>query len=302
MQQVISADEARKITKGRTPLVPVEYETACKALEACLTLDEAKYWRDKADALAAWAKIYGNDKVGRDARRLRLHAYKRMGDLARELRPLRHGGKTAEGLPVGSQPGARALLMETGLNKSQAQSALRVSRMPKKEFDAEVASPRPRSPTTLGTIRPGTSKEYDLFRIVAMSFRACLRKRGDAAQFAMSHVPAQDVSIIRALCIEVVEWLDTLEQCLPEERDLEGGTIKGKISKDIIDGYFDEPRRPEELRSRHKYNIGSIRAALAEIIDEGYLVRSARGEYQIADTVDKAALKSRIFNVKRNPL
>jgi hypothetical protein len=37
MQHVITSDEARKITKGRTPLVPVEYEQACKsALTECM--------------------------------------------------------------------------------------------------------------------------------------------------------------------------------------------------------------------------------------------------------------------------
>lgn len=49
MQSVISAAEAKKITGGRTPLVPVEYETAITALQACVTLDETKYWSDKAD-------------------------------------------------------------------------------------------------------------------------------------------------------------------------------------------------------------------------------------------------------------
>ena len=67
---VITKDQARKITKGRTPLVPVEYEVAIRALTECTTLDESKYWSDKSDALAAWAKIYHSDDAGRKAKLL----------------------------------------------------------------------------------------------------------------------------------------------------------------------------------------------------------------------------------------
>lgn len=87
MQQVISAEQARKITGGRTPHVPVEYETAINALVACRSIDEAKYWSDKSDALAAWAKIYHSDKAAREAKALKLWAFRRMGQLAAELRP-----------------------------------------------------------------------------------------------------------------------------------------------------------------------------------------------------------------------
>lgn len=51
MKAVISSEQARQITGGRTPLVPVEFETAVKALKACTQIDEAKYWSDKASAL-----------------------------------------------------------------------------------------------------------------------------------------------------------------------------------------------------------------------------------------------------------
>src|ERR1700722_7297053 len=76
----------------RTVPMPVEYVEACKALAACVTIDEAKRWADKAEALAAWAKIYRSDEASVQAARLKLHAYRRMGKLAEEIRPLRHIG------------------------------------------------------------------------------------------------------------------------------------------------------------------------------------------------------------------
>src|ERR1700690_2101621 len=93
MKQVISAEEARKITGGRLPHMPVEYETALQALQECITLEDTKYWSDKADALAVWAKIFHSDDAARKAKQLKLKAFRRMGELARELRPGKRGGR-----------------------------------------------------------------------------------------------------------------------------------------------------------------------------------------------------------------
>lgn len=57
--------------------MPVVYADAVKALEACATMDEAKYYSDKSEALAAWAKIYGSQEDRKAAARLKLHAYAR---------------------------------------------------------------------------------------------------------------------------------------------------------------------------------------------------------------------------------
>ena len=99
------------------PAMPVQYEEALKALEACTSLDETTVWSNAADALAAWAQIYRSDEAELKAKRLRLHAYRRMGQLARDLRP---PGKMKGGGYRGCQgklPGAISLLQEYGLTK-----------------------------------------------------------------------------------------------------------------------------------------------------------------------------------------
>lgn len=68
-------------------ILPAEYRAACAAIAACSTINEGKYWSDKADALAAWGAIYKDDEVGRQARILKLYAFRRIGELARILRP-----------------------------------------------------------------------------------------------------------------------------------------------------------------------------------------------------------------------
>src|SRR5690348_3214266 len=107
-----------KIVRGPSPVVPVEYETACKALEACCSIEEGKYWSDKADALAAWARIYHDDTVQRQAKILKLRAYRRMGEIARELSAAGHQAR-----------GARPLLREAGLSAAQASAAADIARV-----------------------------------------------------------------------------------------------------------------------------------------------------------------------------
>lgn len=159
MQQVISEKQAREITGGRKPLVPVKYEEALKALKECETLDEAKYWDNKADALAAWAKIYRDDEAGRGAKRLKLHAYRRMYQLAIELRPPKNPSKPMSGSGVeirgpggyrivGKTPGAFGLLMDKGLSFTQAQAASRLGRSSPEEFRKSIESENPPSPCT----------------------------------------------------------------------------------------------------------------------------------------------------------
>lgn len=126
--------------------LPVEYAEAIRNLVACLTIDEAKRWSDKADALAAWAKIYESNQAGIEARRLKLHAYRRMGQLARELRP--GGGNPKTGLATIKGP--VSLLEENGLKTHQANCSTALARMPAQKFAALVNSPRP--PATSGAL------------------------------------------------------------------------------------------------------------------------------------------------------
>jgi hypothetical protein len=145
MQQVISEKQARAITGGRKPLVPVVYEEAVKSLAACLSLDEAHLWDNKADALAAWAKIYHDGKVARQAKALKLLAARRMGELAKELSPVSRTGKGAQ-FAKGTGPAAALRLQ--GLSPLAAKVAVRLAGTNRKAFDTMVDSPRPPAPIT----------------------------------------------------------------------------------------------------------------------------------------------------------
>lgn len=215
MQSVITAAEARKITGGRTPLVPIEYERAIKDLVACTTLDEAKYWDTKSDALAAWAKIYRNDEVGIEARRLKLHAYRRMGEIAHELRP---GSRGAVKGHVGALKGAPSLLIEKGLKLEQANAASYLGKLPEREFKAIVDLPRP--PTPASTRPSHNNGQTSAWITLAGSaggntftgFLAYCR-RHDPKNLA-SGLSQDEVKRVKPMAIEIADWIDEFERSL----------------------------------------------------------------------------------------
>ncbi|HXR89575.1 MAG TPA: hypothetical protein VN750_04755 [Steroidobacteraceae bacterium] len=169
------------------PAMPVQYETALKALEACISLDETKIWSNAADALAAWAKIYNSDEAEVKAKRLRLHAYRRMGQLARDLRPpgrMKGGGHRG---CQGKLPGAISLLQEYGLTKTEAGAANFIAQLPEEQFQRVLE--RPLRPTTVANHLWGKDPVWIAFTRTAMMLRGVLRR----------HPPCEIQAIARML-------------------------------------------------------------------------------------------------------
>lgn len=210
MQTAITTKQAREICKGRTPLIPVEYETAVKALTECVTLDEAKYWDNKADALAAWAKIYHSPEAERKAKQLKLHAYRRMGELAKELRPTTF----AKGRR-GPLPGAESMLMANGLNRSKARAATWLASRSPAEFSTYVERKRVLSPLSLpsGQYRGGV---VDAVSAILRTAHCGIRKY-DPIDAARQMVTAQRLGLTRT-AHDLIDWLDAFEQALPRAK------------------------------------------------------------------------------------
>lgn len=219
---VLTSAQARAITRGRAPLVPVEYESAVNALQACLTLDEAKYWNDKADALAAWAKIYHSDEASRKARALKLHAYRRMGILAAELRP---PNRKDEGRAT---PGPLSALMEAGLSRSQATAARVVAKLPPRKFEKAVESERPPAPSSF-RITSGNENLSESWRTLtgrslnrtttvnSMSGFACFCRNNDAKALAR-FLTKDETEQARKIATEIAEWVDDFLTRLPKAK------------------------------------------------------------------------------------
>lgn len=206
MQAVISAEQARKITGGRTPLVPVEYETACRALAECETIDSAKYWDNAADALAAWARIYHKDEAGIAAKRLKLRAHDHMGRLAGEIRRAKTDGK------AGRAHGAVKLLMEHGFSKNAAQTMRSLARMPRDQFEAEVRSPSPRAPSKFVHQSGYTNPTWQAIYHRLQGARSECGKH--SAKEIAGTLTGKEAENARRLCSELAGWLDEFESAL----------------------------------------------------------------------------------------
>jgi len=209
MNAVLTREVARQITRGRTPLVPVEYETAVKSLQACIDLNDAKYWDDKADALAAWAKIYRSDETLRKAKMLKLHAFRRMGELAGELKPL----KNDKG---GRQPGAIRALTDVGLSHNSAIAARRLASISDKRFDKILEQPKAPS-TVLQDLWVRDEAWADFVR-TATTFRSALRRHTPTAVGVACKANDRYIVTARELITEITEWLDSLEQRLGKKQ------------------------------------------------------------------------------------
>lgn len=224
MKQIAVTSKLPTYVRGKinSAIVPVKYAEAVKALQECRSIDEAKLWGDKADALAAWARIYSHDEAGKQAKLLKLHAFRRMGELAEALRPTR----PPQG--CGNKPGAHSLLVEHGVSRGNATMAMRLSRAPEAEFRAAV-------------------EQGDSFTAIVHRFRGTgIRTRAvssDAWCWLVSSVnegmrlsslvsgarsrPARQVAAAlrrdealkaRKLVLEIIEWLDEFERCLPKQK------------------------------------------------------------------------------------
>lgn len=196
--------------------VPIKYTAAIKALAACRSIDEVKYFADKSDALAVWAKIYQNDQVAVEAKRLKLHAFRRMGILATEIQP----GRGDNGSKSGGPPGPAGLLRQAGLPGHDAQSATSLSRLSDKKFRAEVESERPHAPSFFRDAFYGSSDSWVVLagkngRGSMQSFRAFCRKENPKT-IAKSLSPSE-AKKAKEMATEIIEWMDTFDQYLPKE-------------------------------------------------------------------------------------
>lgn len=209
-------------------ILPVEYTAACTAIARCRSIDETKHWSDKADALAAWAKIYRNAEAEREAKRLKLHAFRRMNDLANEIQPrtyLRGPGTKGKA----QQDGPRALLRKHGLSETAAQQIRRIGGLPQTQFDALIASEKPPGVTKaaalgVGIIAPARSsaawrelRDGRLTGSISLSrFVNAFCRNRNPKQLAEGLLPGE-VRAARKLCTKAIEWLDEFEQHLPKE-------------------------------------------------------------------------------------
>ncbi|MES0071882.1 MT-A70 family methyltransferase [Mesorhizobium sp. M0058] len=118
----------------------VRYDAACIALAEAKSVDEVKDWRDKAEAMRAYARQAKNKKLEVDAAEIRVRAERRLGELIA-------GQKTTIGLNPGGRPKTSAereqlpeppTLADVGIDRKLSSRAQKMAAVPEQEFESMI--------------------------------------------------------------------------------------------------------------------------------------------------------------------
>lgn len=123
----------------------VKYDAACRAVAEAASIDEAKGFRDKSEAMRAYAKQAKNKQLEVQAAEIRIRAERRIGELMaaqRDAGMLSTGamgsGSNQHEVRVAEEP-APPTLAEAGIDKSLADRARKYAAIPEQEFNGIVS-------------------------------------------------------------------------------------------------------------------------------------------------------------------
>jgi hypothetical protein len=138
--------------------LPVSYEHAKTALGECYKLDECKEWKDKAAALASYAKQAHDETLYKTAMKIQGRALRRYGELRALIPEEQSNGRPSNKSCLGGHDlSARQQADEAaGMSVKQATTAMRVASIPEEEFEAAIEADD--TPTITKLAEMGTKK------------------------------------------------------------------------------------------------------------------------------------------------
>ena len=142
----------------------VRYEAALAAVAAARSVDEVKDIRDKAAAMAAYARMAKDKQLELDAAEIRIRATRRVGEMM-AVQPKAAGGQPYQSTGVSKTLVERpATLAETGIDKNLAKDARACAAIPKEKFEGMLADWRARlsaenEPVTINPFKAADTTE-----------------------------------------------------------------------------------------------------------------------------------------------
>lgn len=120
--------------------LPASYEAAKAALAECSRIDECQDWADKMAALASYAKQSEDDELQKMAVRIKARAIRRCGELLEEIEARSKANlKQNRSTGAGTSETRASAAAKAGMSKRQKDTAIRVARVPRTEFEAQLA-------------------------------------------------------------------------------------------------------------------------------------------------------------------
>jgi hypothetical protein len=128
------------------------YDTMCRAIDAAFEVDEIKDIRDRGIAFERYAQQARNHEAEDRARKVRLRAERRCGELlsAQEMAKGARGNPGGRGAAIVPSDDTRTLA-DLNISYDQSSQWQKLAAVPKPEFEADLADPDWR-PSTSGII------------------------------------------------------------------------------------------------------------------------------------------------------
>ena len=224
------------ITEAR---LPVAYEAARAALARCASIDECQTWKNKAQALASYARQAEDDTLHKTAVRIQSRAVRRCGELLKDYNA--PGARTDLPQPPDvtvsrlqtepeepAQPrSATEAARQAGMSERQQVTAVRVANVPAELFEQAVESEAPPTVTALADMGRDTRPSDDASK---PGFREQIELVGHArrlAEFAGKHEPAfvgpavahYNRRELRSYVARCRRFFDALAPFIREDRD-----------------------------------------------------------------------------------
>ena len=128
----------------------VHYNRMCREIQHCVRVDEVKDIRDRAMALAVYAKQARNYDVERKATDIRIRAEVRAGELLREMAQKGERQKAGDNQQGSNKAELPPALAQLGISRKQSSDWQRVANIPETTRQAYLAQPQ--MPTTNGLL------------------------------------------------------------------------------------------------------------------------------------------------------
>lgn len=194
--------------------LPDRYQAAVQALAECESYDELSEWRDKASAIAAYAKQRDDDQLENYAKRIKGRAIRRIGLLLKEIEPDK-GGYHKNYAQDATDPSTTRTQAATdaGLSERQRKSSLNVANIPESEFEEQIESDNPPSVSKLAEHGKAAAPKPEGFKqatkLIGTVKRFSEFCNKTSAELAANGVQSHEVEEVKKQVEIIDSWLDS---------------------------------------------------------------------------------------------
>jgi len=201
----------------------VRYEAARAALQAAHDVDEVKDIRDKAQAMAAYAKQAQDTALVMWASEIKVRAERKAGEMLAEMKVNGSRAKATDNLKAGPKSPevtSGTTLDSIGVSKKQASTWQKVAAIPEEKFEKAVAATKESAGvvTTAAVLRTATKPK----RAATEKAAAAPKEKKPAADVAKLQARIKDLeegnSNLADTCRELQDKLEAFEATEPDEQ------------------------------------------------------------------------------------